>query len=106
MSAPGFYTLSHDGARLALRVTPNARKAAIDGAELRADGSFALKIRVTAPPDKGAANAAVLALLAKATGFPKSAFTLVGGQTCRSKLVAISGDPNTIAAILAHLSSR
>lgn len=106
MTVPAFFTLTPDGARLALRVAPNARTAPIDGPELRADGSCALKVRVAAQPDKGAANAAVLALLAKVTGLPKSAFTLIGGQTSRSKLVTIAGEPQRLATILARLSSR
>ncbi|WP_332713623.1 DUF167 domain-containing protein [Pelagibacterium mangrovi] len=106
MNAPAFYVLSPDGARLSLRVTPNARTETVDGPELRADGSCALKIRVTAPPDKGAANAAVLKLLAKTTGLPRSAFTLVSGETSRTKLIAIAGDPDVLSPILASLASR
>jgi uncharacterized protein YggU (UPF0235/DUF167 family) len=52
-----------------------------------------LRIRVKAVPDKGKANAAVIALLAKALGVPKAAVTLVSGDTARLKTVAIAGDP-------------
>ncbi|HWJ87595.1 MAG TPA: DUF167 family protein [Pelagibacterium sp.] len=100
MNQDRFYTLIPDGARLSLRVTPNARTSAIEGPELRADGSCALKLRVTAPPDKGAANSAVIALLAKALGRPKSAFTLHSGQTARSKIIVVAGDSAQLAAAL------
>lgn len=100
MSAEHFYTLTPDGARLSLRVTPNARNNAIEGPQLRADGSCALKLRVTAPPDKGAANTAVIALLAKALGLPKSAFTLQSGQTARSKVIVVAGDSTQLAVAL------
>lgn len=100
MNQERFYTLVPDGARLSLRVTPNARTNAIEGPELRADGSCALKLRVTAPPDKGAANSAVIALLAKALGRPKSAFTLHSGQTARSKVIVVAGDSAQLAAAL------
>lgn len=52
-----------------------------------------LRIRVKAVPDKGKANAAVIALLARALGVPKAAVTLVSGDTARLKTVAIAGDP-------------
>lgn len=100
MSQDRFYTLNSDGARLSLRVTPNARNNAIEGPELRADGSRALKLRVTAPPDKGAANTAVIALLSKALGRPKSAFTLQSGHTARSKVIVVTGDSKQLAAAL------
>ncbi len=83
---------------LHLRVTPNAGADRIDGTELRDDGSAVLRVRVTAVPDKGKANAAVIVLLAKALGVPKSAVTLVAGDTARLKTVEIAGDPVALAA--------
>ncbi len=59
--------------------------------EIRADGLAHLKIRVRAVPDKGAANMAVLKLLAKTLGVPKSALELVSGHTARIKTVRIAG---------------
>lgn len=50
-----------------------------------------LKVRVAAAAADGAANAAVLALLAKALHVPKSSLTLVAGQTARLKRVAVEG---------------
>lgn len=93
MTDRGFYTLLPDGARLVLRVIPNAKTDRIEGSETRADGACALKIRVSAPPDKGAANAAILALLAKSLRLPRSALTLASGQTSRTKTVLVSADP-------------
>jgi len=57
-----------------------------------------LRLRVKAVPDKGKANAAAIALLAKALGLPKSAVTLVAGDTARLKTVEIEGDPVLLAA--------
>jgi len=65
---------------------------------LRDDGSAVLRMRVKAVPDKGKANAAVIALLAKALGVPKSAMTLVSGDTARLKTIQIEGDPAALAA--------
>ena len=86
-----------------LRVTPNAGADRIDGTELRDDGSAVLRVRVRAVPDKGKANAAVIALLAKALGVPKSAVELVSGDTARLKTIAIEGDPAALAVRLEAL---
>jgi hypothetical protein len=77
---------------LRLRVTPNAGRDAIEGFETLADGTEVLRIRVAAVPDKGKANAAVIALLAKRFGLPKSALTITSGETARLKTVRIDGD--------------
>lgn len=73
--------------RLRLRVTPNAGRDSIEGFERLADGTEVLRIRVAAVPDKGKANTAVIALLAKALGLPRSALQLVAGETARLKTI-------------------
>jgi uncharacterized protein YggU (UPF0235/DUF167 family) len=100
----GFWQATATGATLKLRVTPNAGRDAIDGVETRADGETALRLRVRAVADKGRANAAVLALLAKALGVPKSRLTLLAGATARLKIVAIAGDPAELAERLRALA--
>jgi uncharacterized protein (TIGR00251 family) len=91
------------GVTLFLRVTPNAGADRIEGAEQRDDGTAVLRIRVAAVADKGKANAAVVALLAKALGVPKSAIALVSGETARFKTLRIAGDPVALTAALAKL---
>lgn len=83
---------------LHLRVTPNAGTDRIDGPELRDDGSVVLRVRVTAVPDRGKANVAAIGLLAKALGVPKSALTLVAGDTARFKTIDVAGDQTALAA--------
>lgn len=51
----------------------------------------ALRISVTVPPEKGRANAAVLALLARLLGLPRSQLALVSGLTSPRKLLEIEG---------------
>jgi uncharacterized protein YggU (UPF0235/DUF167 family) len=51
----------------------------------------ALKIRVTAPPEKGRANAAVAALLAAELGLPPTAVRIVSGGGSPNKVVEIEG---------------
>lgn len=106
MSANPVFTLTGTGARLSLRVTPNARHTAIEGIETRADGSTALRIRVAAPPDKGAANTAVIALLAKALNLPRTSLSIVSGSTARSKILAIAASPSALDQALARLTPR
>lgn len=90
-----------DGIRLHLRATPNAGLDHIDGFETRDDGTTVLRVRVKAVPDRGKANAAIIALVAKALGVPRSAVTLVSGETARFKTLDIAGDPTALAAALA-----
>lgn len=80
------------GLRVALRVQPGASRAGIDGTASLDDGETVLKLRVTAPPEDGKANAAVVKLLAKAWKLPKGDLSLIAGQTGRRKALLISGD--------------
>ena len=57
-------------------------------------------------PDKGKANAAVVALLARALGVPKSAVSVVSGETSRLKTLAIAGDSAALAAIIEAIDLR
>jgi uncharacterized protein YggU (UPF0235/DUF167 family) len=92
LDAPKCYRLSPAGLSLFVLVTPNAGRDAIEGVELRDDGTAVLRIRVKAVPDKGKANAAVVALLAKALGVPKSALSVTSGETARLKTIGVTGD--------------
>jgi len=75
-----------DGARLALRVQPRAARDEVLGWR---DG--VLRVRVTAPPVDGDANAAVLALLARALGVRPAAVRLARGERGRDKVVTVAG---------------
>jgi len=85
---------------LRVRVTPNAGVDRIEGVEARDDGQTVLRLRVAAVPDKGKANAAVIALLADALKVPKSAIQVISGETARLKVLSISGDGPDLAALL------
>ena len=77
--------------RLAVRVTPRGGRDGLDGWTRDAAGRPLLQVRVAAAAAEGAANAAVLAVLARALGRPKSALRIVRGQTARVKQVEIDG---------------
>lgn len=92
-----------DGVRLTLRVTPKASRNAITGLADTADGSRVLKVSVTAVPENGKANEAVIKLLAKAWKLPKSSFTVVAGATDRNKIMHVAGEP---AELMGRLTAR
>jgi uncharacterized protein (TIGR00251 family) len=76
---------------LAIRVTPRGGRDGVDGWVRDDAGRLLLKVRVAAPAAEGQANAAVVAILAKALGRPKSAFALVSGHTGRVKRIEVEG---------------
>lgn len=90
-----------DGLRVALRVTPKASRNAVTGTADTAGGGKVLKLAVTAVPENGKANEAVIKLLSKAWKLPKTSLTVVAGATDRNKILHVAGDP---AALLARLS--
>jgi uncharacterized protein YggU (UPF0235/DUF167 family) len=77
--------------RLTVRVTPRGGRDAVEGWTRDDAGRPALRLRVAAAAADGAANAAVLALLAKTLGRPRSALRLVRGETARLKQIEIDG---------------
>jgi hypothetical protein len=77
-----------EGARLKLRVRAGVRRDEIVGAH-----GEALKIAVSAPPERGRANRAVLVLLAARLGVPPSTLRLVAGETSPDKTVLVEGMP-------------
>ena len=94
------YTIYPDHLRLAVRLTPNAGRNSIDGFETAADGEAYLKARVTAVPEDGKANKALILLLSKTYRIPKSSISLVSGETARKKILRIEGDPEDLKAKL------
>jgi hypothetical protein len=94
------YARSPNGLRLHVRVTANAGTDAVDGLHTASNGAMSLKVRVTAQPEKGRANKAVITLLAKALGCAKSSLEVTSGSKDRNKTVAIVGDFDELARAL------
>lgn len=92
-----------DHLRLAIRLTPNGGRNAFDGVEIDADGESWLKARVTAVPEDGKANKALIALVAKALHLPKSAVSILSGETSRKKILRIDGEPEDLETRLKAL---
>lgn len=72
--------------RIALHVTPRSGRDEVVGWR-----GGELSVRVTVPPEGGKANAAVCALIARALRVPKSAVSVVRGETSRHKQVEVAG---------------
>lgn len=90
------------GLSVTVRLTPRGGRDAL-GSVVEVDGRPVLTARVASPPVDGAANAALVRLVAKALGVPKSAVALLSGETARVKTLEISGDPAALEARLAAL---
>jgi uncharacterized protein (TIGR00251 family) len=71
---------------LRVRVQPRASRDGIAG-----ERAGALLVRLTAPPVEGAANAALLRLVARALGVPSSSIEILRGASGRDKLLRIAG---------------
>jgi hypothetical protein len=84
------------GVLLRVRIQPRASRDGLEG--LHGDQ---LRIRLTAPPVEGAANAACIALLAKTLGIPRSHMHIQAGEKSRDKLIHIAG--LTLAEVTAAL---
>jgi uncharacterized protein (TIGR00251 family) len=97
------FTVDAEGVTLAVRLTPRAAKKAVGGVIALPDERFALAVRITTPPIEGAANTALIALLAKALGLRKFDVSIRSGETGRLKIVRLAGDGPAIAARLEAL---
>ena len=90
------------GIVIRVRLTPRSQRDSVDGLEETPEGP-ALKARVRAVPESGAANAALEKLIAGWLGVPKSSVEVIAGGKSRLKTVAVSG--NT-AALQQQLNAK
>jgi uncharacterized protein (TIGR00251 family) len=85
---------------LRLRVAPGAARPGVVGRH-----GEAWKVRVAAAPERGQANAAVIALLADTLALPRSSVSLVSGGGSRDKVVELAGvEPDEVEQRLADAS--
>ena len=75
-----------EGCVLPVRAQPGARRPGVQGEQ-----NGALKVAVTAPPEDGRANQALVETLRRALGVKRSQVELVGGPTSRDKRFLIRG---------------
>jgi hypothetical protein len=81
---------------LPIRVSPRSSKPGIGGWRAGADGREELEVRVAEAPTGGAANDAVLKLLARALGLSRSELSIISGAASRHKRVAIPFDVSEV----------
>jgi len=81
---------SDDSIVFMTRVIPRASKSEIIG---EYEGN--LKVRISAPPVDGAANAEIVKVLAKAFGVGRSNVSIVSGETSKTKRVSVRGGTAT-----------
>lgn len=75
-----------DGCIISVRAQPGAKRDAIVG-----EHAGMLKVAVSAPPDKGRANDAIIEVLADALGIKRSQIELISGATSRQKQFLLRG---------------
>lgn len=90
------FVVTDGGVKLTVRLTPKASRDRVDGVAADAEGRAVLKVSVTAVPEDGKANAALIKLLAKAWKLPKTSIEIVQGATDRRKVLLISGDADEL----------
>ena len=90
------FSKTPDGVRAEIRLTPKASANKIAGVASRNDGTAQLRVSVTAVPEKGKANKALLKLLSKSWGVGMRSLSLISGAKDRNKAVLIAGEPDAV----------
>lgn len=90
---------------ISVKVIPRSRKNSVAWVkEEEGEEGERLKARLTAPPVDGAANEALVALLAERLGIPKRQVVIVRGATSRQKVVEVVGlSPADVRQRLAYM---
>lgn len=90
---------------LRVRLSPGASKDLVEAWRCDAAGQVHLSARVRAIPEKGKANAALVALLAKQLAVPKRTVDVIRGATSRLKTIRIAVDKSAQPRIVAQLEA-
>ncbi|MCQ0989062.1 DUF167 family protein [Jiella marina] len=105
MAEPAYLQPSGEDLLLYVRLTPRSSRDAVEGPVADAAGSVRLAVRVSAVPESGKANKALIALVAKTLKLPKSAIAITSGETARQKTLCISGEAANLASVVQRLGS-
>lgn len=89
-----------------VHVTPGARRAEVAPAENPQSSGLALRIKVRAKPQDGAANADVVATIARHLGLAKSRIDVLNGHSSRVKTLRICGSDTELEHVMARLSPK
>lgn len=99
-----FFSENDGGILLAVKITPNARTAAVKGVFTDAGGQEFLRISVVSVPEKGKANKELAAFLSRELKVPKSDIELVSGETAHLKKILLKRTGESIVAKLKEWS--
>jgi uncharacterized protein len=94
------------GVRVRLRLNPKASANRVTGLTTDADGDAVLKATVTAVPEDGKANAALIKMLAREWKLAKSGFDIIHGATGQNKTLFVAGDTEHVLKKLQDWASR
>jgi hypothetical protein len=97
-----FWRALTDGVAVAVKVQPKSRRPGVGGRLPSADGER-LRIGVAAAPERGKANLAACAALARALDVAASAVSVQRGLTSPEKTLYVAGDPTELGARLEAL---
>ena len=84
---------------LIVHLTPKASANKIEGWTLNAEGQKVLRVRVTAVPENGKANEALIKLLSQTLRISQSQISITRGVTARIKHLEIDGENNRLQKI-------
>lgn len=90
--ATEFHEISENGIFLKIHLTPKAARTAFIRLDTDTKGQQWLRVSVTAIPEKGKANQALIGLLSKKLRLPKSTISLIAGNQTRQKTIHIEGN--------------
>ncbi len=104
------YALHKEGILLHVRLSPNASANRIDAVQDMGDADFRLKIKVTAVPEKGKANKALIKLLSSALHISRNNIEVVSGYTDRNKNILLRGYSDKMSieldSLIAEIKSK
>ena len=83
--------MAADGIVIMVRIIPRGGRDSVESVEQLADGRSVLKVRVRAAASEGAANAALLDLVARTLGVSARDVSLASGTTARVKRLRVAG---------------
>lgn len=85
------FSLNGSDVRISVRLMPGSSRNGIERIEADAARTCRLRVRVTAVPEGGRANAALIKLVAKTWRLPASSITLASGARDRNKVLLLRG---------------
>ena len=98
--------MSREGVRVAIRLSPRAKTDRLLAVVAVAEGRHAIRGLVTAPPQDGRANEALLQLLSRAWRLPRASLAVIAGAATRNKIVSTAGDSRQLFTKLSDQIAR